>query len=117
MVARILTPFSPDIDKSSVGKPAAFHSTPIFVWRSSILGLLLPACEIPLKSPLMSINKVGTPLADNFSAKFCKVLVLPVPVAPAISPWRLNMRKGAFTKVFSNTVSSSFAVPKTMDGP
>jgi hypothetical protein len=31
----------------------------------------------------------GTPRALKFSASVCSVTVLPVPVAPAIKPWRL----------------------------
>ena len=30
----------------------------------------------------------GTPMAENCSASFCSVTVLPVPVAPVIRPWR-----------------------------
>jgi hypothetical protein len=33
----------------------------------------------------MSIIKVGTPFSDKASAIFCRVLVLPLPVAPEIT--------------------------------
>ena len=42
----------------------------------------------PDRSPLMSAANTGTPAADSCSAISCSVFVLPVPVAPAISPWR-----------------------------
>src|SRR5207247_6810656 len=32
--------------------------------------------------------KTGTPRALKFSASVCSVTVFPVPVAPAINPWR-----------------------------
>jgi hypothetical protein len=31
----------------------------------------------------------GTPMREKFSARVCSVMVLPVPVAPVIRPWRL----------------------------
>jgi hypothetical protein len=34
----------------------------------------------------LSARKTGTPFADSCSAINCRVLVLPVPVAPATSP-------------------------------
>ena len=43
----------------------------------------------PERSPFTSATKVGTPAADRPSTMPCRVTVLPVPVAPAISPWRL----------------------------
>ena len=42
----------------------------------------------------MSAAKTGTPLALSCSASSCRVLVLPVPVAPATRPWRLSMPSG-----------------------
>ena len=39
----------------------------------------------------MSAAKTGTPLALSCSASSCRVLVLPVPVAPATRPWRLSI--------------------------
>ena len=37
----------------------------------------------------MSAMKQGTPALQKLSAMTCRVTVLPVPVAPAMSPWRL----------------------------
>src|SRR5688572_22318568 len=45
----------------------------------------------PLRSPLTSAAKTGTPAAEKPSARSCRVTVLPVPVAPAIRPCRLAM--------------------------
>ena len=50
-----------------------------------------PALPTPDRSPLMSVAKTGTPMALKVSARFCSVQVFPVPVAPAIRPWRLAM--------------------------
>ena len=44
---------------------------------------------MPVRSPLTSAMKTGTPMRDKFSASVCSVTVLPVPVAPVIRPWRL----------------------------
>ena len=52
-------------------------------------GLFSPDWQIPERSPLTSAMNEGTPSLLNPSAKRCKVTVLPVPVAPAISPCRL----------------------------
>lgn len=42
----------------------------------------------------MSAANTGTPTAESCSASTWSVLVLPVPVAPAMSPWRLVMAIG-----------------------
>ena len=51
----------------------------------------LPGRHMPDTSPLISAMKVGTPISLKDSATTFRVTVLPVPVAPAISPWRLAM--------------------------
>ncbi len=43
---------------------------------------------MPDRSPLISEQKTGTPADEKLSASTCSVTVLPVPVAPVISPWR-----------------------------
>jgi hypothetical protein len=48
-----------------------------------------PLAARPDRSPFTSDRITGTPLAEKLSARICSVTVLPVPVAPAISPWRL----------------------------
>ncbi len=57
-----------------------------------------PAAPSPEMSPLMSLMKTGTPAADSCSAMTCRLLVLPVPVAPATSPWRFSMASGMRTR-------------------
>ncbi len=52
----------------------------------------------------MSAANTGQPAAEICSAISCRVRVLPVPVAPAIRPWRLRNRSGMPT---STAVSGS----------
>ena len=47
-----------------------------------------PGC-IPARSPFTSAMNTGTPIPERRSAITCRVTVLPVPVAPVMSPWRL----------------------------
>jgi hypothetical protein len=56
------------------------------VVRSVSFSLGVPGADMPETSPLMSARKTGTPAALSCSAMTCRVLVLPVPVAPATSP-------------------------------
>ena len=53
---------------------------------AAILAGTLPAWLIPVRSPLTSAMNTGTPRRLKFSASVCSVIVLPVPVAPVISP-------------------------------
>jgi len=66
---------------------------PISLARASriaaFLNCGLPDIEMPERSPFTSARNTGTPAAENCSATDCSVTVLPVPVAPATSPWRL----------------------------
>jgi len=48
-----------------------------------------PDWLMPDKSPFTSAMNTGTPRLEKPSANVCKVTVLPVPVAPAIKPWRV----------------------------
>src|SRR3954462_8020016 len=50
---------------------------------------------MPERSPLTSARKTGTPLRAKPSARTCSEMVLPVPVAPAIRPCRLAMRRAS----------------------
>ena len=56
-----------------------------------------PGCTSPARSPLRSASTTGTPAAESCSAISCSVLVLPVPVAPAIRPCRLSIASGSRT--------------------
>ena len=95
-LARIGTPSPiPPSEKYSVGEPWAVHVWPMLSVRSRSLGSGAPGVvAMPLRSPLMSAANTGTPAALSCSASTCRVLVLPVPVAPATRPWRLTMAIG-----------------------
>ena len=47
---------------------------------------------MPVRSPLTSAMNTGTPMRDKRSVSTWSEIVLPVPVAPVMSPWRLAMR-------------------------
>ena len=47
-----------------------------------------PASQQPARSPFTSERKTGTPISLKDSASTFKLTVFPVPVAPAIRPWR-----------------------------
>src|SRR6516162_6706482 len=57
--------------------------------RATKASLASPASDTPERSPLTSAAKTETPARERPSASTCNVTVLPVPVAPVISPWRL----------------------------
>ena len=57
--------------------------------RARMLSLSAPGRHMPLRSPLTSLKNTGTPMAEKDSASTFMVMVLPVPVAPEIRPWRL----------------------------
>ena len=48
----------------------------------------VPVFMADVKGDLTGITQAGTPSRLKFSARVCSVIVLPVPVAPEISPWR-----------------------------
>ena len=56
-----------------------------------------PGVERPETSPFTSATNTETPAAESCSASTCSVRVLPVPVAPAISPCRFAMLSATFT--------------------
>ena len=51
----------------------------------------------------MSATKTGTPAADSWPARSWSVFVLPVPVAPAMRPWRLIIDRATWTRVSLNS--------------
>ena len=65
----------------------------------------------------MSAAKTGTPAALSCSASSWRVLVLPVPVAPATSPCRLSMPSGIRMWTSVSVVSSSISPPSSSAGP
>ncbi len=89
-VARTGWPASPNGSQKRTGKPWwTKPSSSSMATRSATLALPPPGCEMPERSPFTSDRKQGTPMAEKRSASTCRVTVLPVPVAPVISPWRL----------------------------
>src|SRR3954452_15295498 len=76
-----------------------------------------PAVARPETSPFTSAAKTGTPAADSCSASSCSVLVLPVPVAPAISPWRLTIDSGTRTAASCTSCPSWTPRPRSSAGP
>ncbi len=80
--------------------PDAWKVQPSEVIRSMTFGFVAsPGAARPVRSPLMSATKTGTPAFDSWPAISWSVLVLPVPVAPAISPWRLSIDRATWTRV------------------
>ena len=102
---------------NSTGTPAAVQSHPTLAARSAILGFDSPGMARPDRSPLMSATNTGTPCAESCSARSWSVLVLPVPVAPATSPWRFIIASGMQTFGAGWTVVPSSAAPSVTLGP
>ncbi len=107
----------PPRDRKVTGKPAGLHSSCISSTRDVTRSLTSPGRLSPLRSPLTSAANTGTPMADSCSAMSWRVLVLPVPVAPAMSPWRLHMAAGTCTTASGSTVPPSMALPSSTAGP
>ena len=80
--------YSADYDEKKTKEFKEKFSMPKRLMRSCIFSLSSPAWHIPERSPFTSAKKTGTPISENDSARTFIVTVLPVPVAPAISPWR-----------------------------
>ena len=57
--------------------------------RAVSFSLGVPGWQMPDRSPFTSEQKTGTPASEKPWAMICRVTVLPVPVAPATTPWRL----------------------------
>jgi hypothetical protein len=64
----------------------------------------------------MSATNTGTPCAESCSASSWSVRVLPVPVAPATSPWRFIIATGTLTFGSGWTAPPSSAAPSVMAG-
>ncbi|MCY1542959.1 hypothetical protein D9M68_787400 [compost metagenome] len=101
-VARTGWPCSPNTSHSVVGQaceagrvmPRSFRTVLIFSPK-------LPIWLMPVRSPLTSAMKTGTPMLENCSARVCKLTVLPVPVAPVIRPCRLASPGNSWQVVFA----------------
>ena len=95
IVARTGWPCSPKTSQNVTGHagPRRRRKAELLRGARSSFSLATPAFEIPLRSPLTSARKTGTPMRENCSAMTCSVIVLPVPVAPVMQPWRLASRE------------------------
>jgi len=90
MVARTGWPAAPNTSQNTVVQAwGCQSSTPRAASRSLSLGESLPGAPRPDRSPFTSAMNTGTPMLAKRSASTCRVMVLPVPVAPVIRPWRL----------------------------
>jgi hypothetical protein len=73
-----------------------------------------PGVARPERSPFTSATKTGTPRVESCSARSWSVLVLPVPVAPAMSPWRLIMERGSVISGSARHSPSCTGAPMTI---
>ena len=92
MVARTGWPCSPNTSHSVTGQAAGWgggRPRSASTWAS--LPSMRPGWLMPVRSPLTSAMNTGTPRREKPSASVCRVTVLPVPVAPVTSPWRLAL--------------------------
>ena len=116
-LARTWAPTLPDSDRISSGWPAALKATWSDSQRLTTLGLAgSPGAPTPERSPFTSTANTGTPAAESWPARSWRVFVLPVPVAPAISPWRLIRDSGTWTRTLGRTSSPMMGEPNTMTG-
>ena len=107
-VVRTGWPFSPYTSQNVTGHARKGKwLTPQEARRLSILPLPCPGAHRPARSPFTSAMNTGTPSCEKPSASTCRVTVLPVPVAPAISPCRFAMDGRKLT-------APSFDVPTQM---
>ena len=60
----------------------------------------------------MSATNEGTPARESWPAISWSVLVLPVPVAPAMRPWRLRIESATWTRASLTGVPSFSGLPK-----
>ena len=94
MVARIGWPCSPNRSQNTTGNSSgSIVEAQLLARARRRPAWPRPTCEMPERSPLMSAAKTGTPAREKPSASTCRVTVLPVPVAPVTSPWRLARRE------------------------
>ena len=92
-VMRTGMPASPSMSQMRQGQPWNVTSSGLRLkvspQRFSMKLVIWPASAMPVTSPLTSAMKTGTPASEKPSARTLRVTVLPVPDAPAMSPWRL----------------------------
>ena len=104
--------------KNSTGKARGAKSVSSIVsTRAATFSFGGLAAPRPEMSPLMSLMKTGTPAIDSCSAMTCRVFVLPVPVAPATSPWRLSIASGKRITASGSVRPSCMAAPTLTSPP
>ena len=90
-VVRRGMPFCPKISHKVTGQPLyskPASARPNFWIRFCMSSVSTPGHIMPATSPFTSAMNTGTPMSLKLSAITFRVMVLPVPVAPAIRPWR-----------------------------
>src|SRR2546430_9793600 len=102
---------------NSTGNPRAWNCRPSSWARLAAAPPASPGSATPDRSPLTSATNTGTPAEDSCSAIPCSVLVLPVPVAPAMRPWRLTIRSGSLTVAPATTAPSCTPRPRSSAAP
>ena len=98
---------------AGVSMPRSFRIAAIF-------GFIAPGWVMPVRSPLTSAMKTGTPWRLKFSASVCSVTVLPVPVAPVTRPCRFAIagrRKHSVLPRRARRMGSAMDVANERDGP
>jgi hypothetical protein len=89
-VARTGWPCSPKTSHSVVGQRLArARAGRVRPGCCFTLAGSAPVWLMPVRSPFTSAMNTGTPMRLKLSASVCSVMVLPVPVAPVMRPWRL----------------------------
>ena len=84
-VTRIGKPFWPNKSQNSTGYDfSLIESMPSILLAT--LSFISPTLARPEISPFISAKNTGTPISLKDSASVLSVIVLPVPVAPAIKP-------------------------------
>ena len=104
-------------ERYSTGYPAGAHSIPSSRARFFAGPSSEPGTAIPETSPFTSAAKTATPAAESCSAMTCSVLVLPVPVAPAIRPCRFIILSGTRTAASGTSAPSCTPTPSSIAAP
>ena len=118
IVARTGTPIpEAPSERNRTGNAVGAQSSPVSWARFVVRSLGSPGRARPERSPLTSASSTGTPAAEHCSARFCSVLVLPVPVAPATRPWRFSVAKGMRTRADLSGASSIITAPSSSAAP
>ncbi len=117
-VVRIGTPSPcPPRVKNSVGAARETHSWPRAAARAVSFSEASPGTAIPERSPFMSATNTAAPAWAACSAMTWRVRVLPVPVAPAIRPWRFSIETARFTGTLGSGSSPSSIAPRWIRAP